>query len=65
MRLKNDKGERNLSENFSSTKEKKEADVYVKRTTDQCFQATMWSHHFVTKSMKSEVKTPCGSLGGG
>lgn len=40
-------------------------DLNVKRTTEQCFQAKILSHHFVTKSWKSEVKTPCGSLGGG
>lgn len=26
---------------------------------------TNGTHHFVTKSWKSEVNTPCGSLGGG
>lgn len=46
-------------------KKRNKEDVYVKRTTEQCFQAKMLSHHFVTKSWKSEVKTPCGSLGGG
>lgn len=40
-------------------------DVHVNRAAEQCFQAKMLSHHFVTKSWKSEVKTPCGSLGGG
>lgn len=29
------------------------------------FHAKMLSYHFVTKSWKSTVKMPCGSLGGG